>query len=132
MIVNLSEYLKALRTSRNLLQKDLAPRLGVTPSYLSSLETGSRHSLGKRMRARYRQVLELTADETRQLEELSQAAASRKIAIPDSATDEEAEVFHMLAECVGRVAPSHFQNIKRYLEASMLMAGMDPGTNLRR
>lgn len=84
------------------------------------------------MRARLRQALSLTQEEMARLEALTQVATSRKIEIPESATNDEAEVFLLLTLCVGRIAPSHFQNIKRYLEASMLMAGLEPGAVLKK
>ena len=43
LIVNLGEKLKALRKSNNMTQKDLADRIGVSKSIISSYESGTRY-----------------------------------------------------------------------------------------
>ncbi|NLY48413.1 MAG: helix-turn-helix transcriptional regulator [Clostridiales bacterium] len=42
-MVNLGEKLKALRKSNNMTQKDLADRIGVSKSIISSYESGTRY-----------------------------------------------------------------------------------------
>lgn len=122
--MNLADYLKALRKSRGLLQKQLAARLKVTPSYLSNLESGRRAYLGEGMVARYKEALSLTDEELDRIEALSQVSTG-KMAIPTFVTEEEMEVFRLMASCVGRMPPGQFQTIKRYLESWMLIAGME-------
>lgn len=110
------QYIRELRKSRGLLQKQLADAIGVEASYVSNLETGIRLSLGDLMMERLRVALNLTDEEVHQLDNMREAAKG-KLDIPPYASAQEIEVIKLLASCAGRLPPESFQVIRAMIES---------------
>lgn len=109
-------YIRELRKSRGMLQKQLACSLGVEASYVSNLETGIRLSLGDQMLERLRIALNLTDEEMLKLDSMREAAKG-KLVIPPYASAEEIEVIRLLANCAGKLPPQSFGVIKAMIES---------------
>lgn len=109
-------YIRELRKSRGMLQKQFSAALGVEASYVSNLETGIRLSLGDQMLERIRIVLNLTNEEFIKLDSMRDAAKG-KLTIPPYATAEEIEVIRLLASCAGKMPPQSFGAIKVMIES---------------
>lgn len=95
--MNMGSFLRGLRESRGLSQRELASRLGVDPTYLCHLERGRKRFLGKKMMNKIVGHLSLTETEQQQLQDLREIAAGR-LTVPVVITSEAAEILKALAD----------------------------------
>ena len=68
------QHLAALRAERGMQMKDLALRLGVTPAYLSALESGHRGLPNQRLLHQICQIFAIIWDEAETLADLAAAS----------------------------------------------------------
>lgn len=95
----LGTYIASLRESRRLTQRQLAERLGVGAGYLSQIERGRRHYLGREMVARLEMALRLTEGELTRLNLLRDLSKGVLSLPPDTPADAAA-----LAGLMARIA----------------------------
>jgi len=95
--MEMGKYLRFLRESRGLTQRQLASQLGIDPTYLCHIECGRKRYLGKKMKQKLDEELGLTDNEMRKLQELREIA-SGKLAVPVEITTEVASMLRILAE----------------------------------
>ena len=122
--MTLGEYLRKLRIERGLMQKQIAVELGVPASYLSSLETGSRLTLGDEMLDRYSRALCLSDVEITRIQELREVAHGQ-ISIPRHASEDEAALMRTVAKCVGRIPASQIRAARAHLELWLQMTSIE-------
>lgn len=106
-----AHYLKSLRLSRGLKQKNLALVLGYEPSYISSLE---RSQKGPPKEDFIRRLIKgLNLDETEQAD-LQRALkfSRRQVFLPAQASEEEYGLIHELEPQLGQLTPLQIHLIK--------------------
>lgn len=115
--MTLGETIRELRNARGIRQRELARRLGVQPSLISSIETGARTHVGEQMLRRISAALDLSVDEAKQLSACRKSVRERGvIEIPSTATEAEIHAIRLLASCVGRMPSLQFLALGQYLE----------------
>lgn len=115
--MTLGETIREMRESRGIRQRELARRLGVQPSLVSSIETGARTHIGEQMLQRISMALELSASEAQQLKALRRGVREGGVVeIPPTATEAEIHTIRLLASCVGKMPSLQFLALGQYLE----------------
>lgn len=115
--MRLGEMIRELRQARGVLQRELASRLGVKPSVISSIETGARLHVGEKMIRRVSEALDLSQHETQKLLDARRSTPDSRslISIPDSAGPAEIQTIQLLASCVGHMPTPEFLLLGQYL-----------------
>lgn len=116
--MRLGEMIKELRQARGIRQRDLASRLGIQPSVISSIETGARRHVGEKMVLRISAALNLSDPEKKKLIEARKLAGAERgvITIPDTASAAEIQTIQMLASCIGKMPSLQFIALAQYIE----------------
>ncbi|GAB2180943.1 hypothetical protein DLREEDagrD3_11660 [Denitratisoma sp. agr-D3] len=106
-----SRYLKSLRNSRGLRQKELAYKLGYEPSYLSAIE---RSEKGPPKEDFIRRLIKgLNLDETEQADlQRALKLSRRQVSLPPQASEEEYGLIHELEPQLGQLTPLQIHLIK--------------------
>lgn len=103
MLTPLGRELRRLRLDRNWLLKDMADGIGVSPSFLSGVETG-RKSLPDGMLAKVRKWGNLTPEEAQRLETAAdQSTKEVRIKAPSHFSSEDREALAVLARKFGEL-----------------------------
>jgi len=99
-----SHYLRRLRQSRNLKQRDVALCLGYEPSYLSALERSEKGPPRREFLERLITGLALSESERLALDE-AVSASKRQITIPSNAGAMEYHLMRELEPMLGQLRP---------------------------
>lgn len=108
-------YLRELRLRRGIKQKDLAERVGCTPSYLSAIEMGGRGLPQKELMDRLIRELAPTAEES----DVMDAALNESeynIRFPIHAHADEYRLWHFLLRESGRHPPWKIKKLLEFAE----------------
>lgn len=89
-------FLRELRESRGLSQRQLASLLDIDPTYLCHLEKGRKRFLGRKMLGKLVAHLDLTEEEEQMLQAQREIAVG-KLPVPTGITSEAANVLKALA-----------------------------------
>lgn len=107
---------RKLRIDRDLLLKDMADELGVTPTFLSAVETG-RKPIPAGWLDRVATILNLNMIERRELDEAAARSAQVvRIQVPQSTSDLGRSVAAMLARSFGDLDDDKMREIKEILD----------------
>lgn len=105
-----AHFLKVLRQTRGLRQRDLAEMLGYEQSYLSALESGAKGPPRKDFLGRLARKLELTDLETSQLQ-VAVEHSRRCIKLPSRASTVVYELCHALEQQLDHLEPVQIELI---------------------
>lgn len=110
-----SIFLKQLRSSRKLKQKQMAILLGYEPSYLSSLERSEKGPPRKDFINRLIRGLDLSQNEQDELAEALQASR-KQLTLPSRASEREYALFRQLEPQLGCLHPLQIELIELVLQ----------------
>lgn len=110
-----SRYLKELRISRGLRQKELAFKLGYEPSYISALERSEKGPPRQDFIERLIRGLDLDGDEQAALV-AALKASKRQISLPTRASEREYALLHQLEPQLGKLNLLQIQLIELALQ----------------
>lgn len=122
--MTLGEYLKFLRRTRGLKQKDLAGRIGIGAPYLSNLERGYRPYLGDQMLDRICQALNLSEEEIVRMRELREMASGHSSS-PSDASEEAMALMGAAYRCAQRMPANQLRAVRLLLETYIQTTGAD-------
>jgi len=116
-----SRYLEALRRSRNLQQKQLADRLGVNASYVSSLMTGKKRPPSRQVLLQIVSKFELS--EAEEVEMWRTVALSElNLRLPTNMCEEEFEFVYELRGRLGTLSANQLCIMRKTLELGIKQA----------
>jgi HTH-type transcriptional regulator, competence development regulator len=96
MLTKFGKALRTIRLERDELLKDMAKNLGITPSFLSSIESGKKN-VPTALIDKITQIYNLTQNEKRQLEMFAKEAKSKvQISLKDK-SNKEREIVTLFA-----------------------------------
>lgn len=115
MLTALGKALRHLRIERGMLLKDMAEGMGVTPAFLSAVETGKKTAPGYFI-GRLKEKFDLNDEEIRALRRAAEQSVEEvKISLPRDASDADREAMSVLARTFGEMSDSDRDELRNLL-----------------
>lgn len=116
MLTDYGKELRKLRIDRGEILKDMADKLGMTPSYLSAIESGKR-TIPNELTSKLRTLYSLNSEETNILKDVEEKTNKLVTLNLDGVTDEKQELAIKFARSFEKMDDETAKQVKNWLKS---------------